>query len=626
MKFFLSSLLAGGICVGTLTASEITTYISNLNSPDYTVRQSARLEMRQTLVDASGAKLRGYEQELIAAIGADRDFATRDWSIRMLELVGNSASVNPLTTLLDDPDPRIRDLALRALSAIPSTSADNALEKAILEVPPSQRAGYVDALAYRGKPRARNELDDLLFNGSSEAALALGKIGSRSSRAALWEAHASANNPNKHDIELALIDAGITDRNRAASLARTGQSPAIRVAAYEQLLKLDSNEAWERLNEILRDSANVNRRVALRMAMQSSLADDVVSLLPNLNTPEQVVVLGSIADRRLSQFENAVLPLLGNVTAEVNEHVIRTLGIVGSDASYQPLLDLYLANPRDRVTSAALARLNAPSVDRKLITAVNGTGSTADRAAALQLLVLRNSDGVLDIVNRLGLPGNDPAIREEAFRGMEVIGNTASVELLLSIVLSDDPDKRQAQGSLKKLSANLAVPDYLWKDFYAPALAAAESDALRRDVLVILDGNSGAEAADYLADLILTGHDLRPDALRALQRWTDISGGDVWLKIERDPNASEREKISARTSIVRLLKSNRVTGNDNQRIDLAKRSILQIPDAEFQQSILDIYSKRIQWGIKGQLLRQFPELVDHPNVLVDVAAFLEKIE
>lgn len=625
MNLKISLILACGLLVGSVAASDISAYIANLNSLDYEIRQSARLDLRQTLVDSSGGKLRAYEKELIAAITSDQDFATRDWSIRMLELVGNSASVKPLSNLLNDRDPRIADLARRALSAITSSAADSALERATVTAPPAQQSGYSDSLAYRGKPRARNELDDLLFYGSSDAALALGKIGSRSSRAALLEAHATADGALKHDIELALLDAGLTDANLASTLTRNGQSPAIRVGAFDQLLQLNRRAAGQVLQEVLRDPTDLNRRVMLRKAIGTELAEDVVALLPNQNSAEQIVILGAIADGKRRQFEDAVLPLLGNVSTDVNDAVIETLGIIGSEASYPPLLNRYLGNPRDRTTEAALARLQAPEVDADLMATVNGSGSLSDRSAALQLLVLRNTDGVADVVNRLGQLGNPAEIRVAAFRGMEVIGNVKSIESLLQSVLSDDPEKRQAQGSLKKLSANLGVPDFLWQELYAPAIKSAESDQLRSDVLAILDGISCKGAADYLEELITKDHDLRTDALRSLQRWTHISGGNVWLAMARNANVGTKDKSSAQTGILRLLKSNRVSGDDQLRVNLAKEAILQFPNAEFQQSIIDLYMGRISRGVATQIRRQFPELVGHADVKVDVSALLKKL-
>jgi len=615
---------ASCLLVTQLTASDITAHLANLNSPDYEARQTARLDLRQTLVNASARDLKALERELIPAISADRDFATRDWSIRMLELVGTRAAVAPLAALLADPDPRIADLARRALSALPSGRADSVLEKAALAAAPADRAAYADALAYRDKPRARNELALMLADGSADAALALGKIASRSSRSALIKAHATADGELKTAIEFALIDAGLNDRNLARTLAASGQTDAIQVAAFEQLIDLDPAAAAEVLTAELADPAHVNRRVMLRMAMASSLNPDVVDLLATLPEADQAVVLGAIADFGLRQFEPEVLALLNNVSASLQPMVVRTLGHIGSDASYQPLLDLYLADDRDREVSAALARLQAPAADASLMTTAAGRGALSERVAALQLLVLRNTDGVTDLLNELGKSSYEPELREAAFQGMEIVGDTGSVDLLLNTILANDAVKRQAQSSLKKLSANLAIADYLWDASYAPAMAATANDDRRRDVLVILDGNSGPASTAYLKQLILTDHPLRADALRTLQRWNDISGGDIWLELVSRDDASQQTIDDAKRGIMRLLTSPRVFRNEASEVMLAKQALLAVPDHEFQTQVLGIFDGRIVWGLRRAILREFPELLNNPSITADVMGILEK--
>lgn len=613
---------ASCLLASSLAASEITAHIANLNSADYEVRQAARLDLRQTLVSASPRALKTLEAELFPAIGPDRDFATRDWSIRMLELIGTSAAVAPLAELLDDKDPRIADLARRALAALPSSRADAVLEKAALGAAPSDRDGYADSLAYRGKPRARAELATLLEAGSNDAALALGKVASRSSRSALGKAHATAEGDQKAAIEFALIDAGINDRKLARFLAESGQSDAIQAAAFGQLLTLDSRAAAEVLAIELADPANLNRRIMLRKAMASSLRTDVADQLADLPEADQAVVLGAIADHGLRQFEPQVLALLNHVSDELQPKIVRTLGHVGSDTSYQPLLDLYLADDRDREVSAALARLQAPSADANLLATATGNGSAAERTAAINLLVLRNTDGVIELVNQLGQTGSEDSIREAAFEGMEIVGDSQSVGILVSVVLSTDAVKRQAQASLKKLSANLAVPDYLWNDFYAPAMASAANDDLRRDILVILDGNSGPAAAAYLQQLILTDHPLRPDALLSLQRWTDISGGDVWLALAASkPTAAELEL--AQRNIIRLLNSNRFSGSHEDTVKLAKAALQQFADPAFQASIVEALAKKRDWQIKVLIQNTFPELLDNPKITADISGLID---
>jgi hypothetical protein len=622
------SLTASCLLASYLSASDITADIAQLNSSDYELRQAARLDLRQTLVSAPPEKLRSLETELFGAIGPDRDFATRDWSIRMLELVGTRASVPALTALLDDPDERIVDLARRALSAIPATAADTALEKAVLAAAPRDQPAFVDALAYRGKPRARNELDDLLAAGSTEAALALGKIGSRSSRAALIDAHESATGAFKEAVELALLDAGLRSRsaekNIAAEMVLQGTSPGIQLAAFGQLLDLDPAAAEEALATELADPSSLLRRGMLRRAMESSLRDGVVSQLPSLPASDQIVVLSAIADFGYTQFEDEVLALLAQAEDSVQPVAITTLGFVGSDASFDPLLARYLQNERDSPVADALARLQAPSFDQNLLATARGDGAAEERIAALRLLVLRNTGGVIDLINDLGRPGNPPALREAAFQGMEVIGTPSSVKLLLATVLADDEVKRQAQGSLKKLSANLAIPDFLWEQAYAPAMAAAAGDEHRRDVIVILDGNSGPAAATYLAGLMLSDHPLRPDALRCLQRWTDISAGPVWLDLLATPTVSAAETTMARAAILRLLRSRRISGSFYDKVALAKSALIQIDDGDYQDQVIACFEGEMDWQIRVQILQQFPELLENPTITADVAGLIDR--
>ncbi len=624
MTFRISFITAGCLLACGVNASSISQRISDLDSSDYEVRQAARLDLRQILVSASSAELRGYEKELIAAIEPDQGFATRDWSIRMLELVGTRAAVKPLATLLDDDDPRIVDLARRALAAIPAGAADTVLEKAIFDISPTAVAGYADALAYRGKPSARNELDDLLAAGSVDAALALGKIASRSSKAALRQAHATAEGEFKVAVELALIDAGISDLDLARTLAMEGQNPAIQAGAFEQLLVIDSDAALKVLSTELTDPNSPNRRVLLRMTMASHLKDEVAAMMGDLPVSDQGVVLGAIADLALNEYEAQVLAFLEAAPTSLEDAAINTLGIIGSDASFEPLLDRYRADNRNRVVASALERLQAPSADANLMATASGDGDIAQRVAALQILALRNSDGTTDLLNQLGRPENDPELRKAAFRGMENAGNTVSIQLLLDSVLTDETDvKWQAQSSLRRLSANLAIADYLWSEFYSSAIASATNDDRRRDVLVILDGASGPSSTAFVREVILSNHPLRPVALRTLQRWTHISAGNLWLEIAAMSQSNVAEVAVAKRGIIRLLTSRRVSGNDSEFVLLAKKSLLTFPDTGFQERVLAAFTGELDWGIRANLKREFPELIDNPAITVDVLGLLE---
>ena len=627
MKTRILFLISLWVATSITWASDVSSLVANLDSTDFEARQSARLELRQTLVDAGFWQRRGMEKELLKVVGPAQSFATRDWAIRMLELVGNSGSVKTLTSLLHDENPHIRDDARRALMAIPSSSATKALERALSAAKPEEEAGFIDALAYRGEARSVRVLTAVLLNGppksASRAALALGKIRGSSAVSALIKKYPSATGVLKRDIELALIDAGLQDKDLAQTLAMSGQTGSIRVAAFERLTALDPPAAQVVLDEVLAKSDFPKRKVMIRKAVSSKIQGDLMARLSSLAEEEQAIVLGAMADQRLSQYESIVLALLPNASVANQPLVVQTLGQIGSDASYQPLFELFLAGGRDREVAAALARLNAPSADAKLLSVAQGPQSIADRISALRLLVLRNTEGVTTLLNGFSELGNEPELRKAAFKGLEVVGNTESLNKLLGYVVEGDPLTFQAQGSLKKLSVSIGVPDYLWTESYEPVLRRAANDEVRGKVIEILDGISGERAAAYLQDLVMTQSPLRTDALKVLSRWTDLSAGEVWLAIEAAPTASDADRAMALSALKRLFSSDRITGDDRARVDLGVKAIQQISTVDFKRAILSSFKGKNPWTTSQQIGMSFPVLLSDPDIAVQVQALIE---
>lgn len=622
-------LLAATLALAPTThASDISAHIGNLDSSDYALRQTARLDLRQTLVDAKTSRQRAYEKELLQHIGTDTPFATRDWNIRMLELIGTKTAVSPLAALLNDPDPRISDNARRTLAAIPSSSAISALAKALASASPAEQPAYIDALAYRGQSGAVRPLTAILKSGdptsAAHAATALAKINGRSARSALKSRHATATGTLKTDIERALIEAGLTDRKLTATLALSGQSPAIRTAAFAQLTTLDRKAATKVLQTALTDPATARRDVLIKAAISSQLRDQIIAQLATLPAADQAVALGAITDQRLTTTEADVLALLASASEAQKPLIIRTLGFIGSDQSYEPLYALYRDDNSDRTVSDALARLKAPSADKTLLQAAKGNGSIDDRVSALRLLVLRNTNGVTPLINQLAQPGHDPALRQAAFRAMEIVGDTKSVDQLLAIVLASDPLKRPAQSSLKKLSFSIGVPDYLWTNHYQPALASAPSNEARQGVLEILDGISGPAAASYVETLILTDHPLRAGALTILTRWSDISAGQVWLALAKK-SSSKADQTAAQNGLKRLISSNRVTGGDANKVKLAAQSLTQITDSEFRTAVLKNYEGKLSRDTNRELHKAFEPLLSDPTLAPRAQAILDKL-
>ncbi|MGJ8651255.1 MAG: HEAT repeat domain-containing protein [Opitutaceae bacterium] len=600
-------------------AADVSGLISKLDTDDYGLRKTARIELRQAITDSAGVDRVAAIEQLHGAISADHSFAVRDWSIRMLELFGGEASTLPLAQLLVDKDVRIRDLARLALQANPSDAATRVLENALSGVPTEEQGAILDALAYRGDVNSVSKVAALLDSESyavaAKAAMALGKIGGKDAEAALMKKTSSASVELKQDIAFALLDAGLSDVPVAKALAVNGQNTAVKLGAFQQLITLDAASAKALLQTAINDDAYPARSLIIRAALTSAMQEEVIDLLPSLDASTQAIFLGVISDLELNQYEPQVLAILERGSAEIKSEAIKTLGVIGSDQSYPALYELYLADSNNSVIKEALIRINAPAADADLLKAASDSSHADAQVAAVKLMTLRNTKGAIDLINQLVAETTNSELKKAAFQSMELIGGKESVDVLLAAVLKNDADTRAAQGSLKKLSVSLASSDGLWTSSFAPALKSAANDEQRKAILAILDGVSCKPAADYLQNLIVTDSSLQADAVRSLSRWSDVSGGDVWLAVMSKSGASEADAAAAVKGISRLVSQRGISGESNEKFDLAAKAINAAPSLEFKQSILDIF-KGMSMNRKTQRAfnQSFKSLASDPEI------------
>jgi HEAT repeat protein len=336
-------------------------------------------------------------------------------------------------------------------------------------------------------------------------------------------------------------------------------------------------------------------------------------------------VFAAIADQNLTQYENVVLALLQSPTASVREAAIRTLGVIGTIQSYEPLYALYLENSNDAVVSEALSRLHMPEADANLLKAAKDRGTPAAQVAAFQLLALRNTDGVTSVANELAQAGNSEEVRKAAFRAMESIGDGESIRVLLNIIVTQDSLMRAAQGSLKKVSNNIGAAEFQWTEYYLPALNSAVSDDARKGVLAILDGVSCEPAAQYLQKLIRTDSPLRSDAIKSLSRWADISAAEVWASIYNSEGLlSDADQAAALRGLKRLFSQDRIAGESRDKVRLAAELIKGASSAKLKEAIVSSYEgRKLDRHTAKELKTSFKPLLDDPDVGLQVQALLK---
>jgi HEAT repeat protein len=629
------SLLNSIVLLLAVSLSQATVLIPRkaLESEDYTLRQETQTRFQIQIANAGETERAQLETALIALLQEESVIdSTRIWAIRTLALYGTDAAVPTLSKLLDDSNDVIHDSARKALVSIPGETSAKVLINALEHQPDASKQPFVEAVADRGLPAAVPLLAPLMDSplpGLANASIqALGSIGGPDARSVLTSRRESCPEGQHTVVELALIQAGLTN-SMARLMATSGSNHSIRAAALQSLIASDPAAAEEVIDAVLASQVSDSRNQLLRTVLYSDFRDSILSKLAGLNSDDQLVVLGAIIDQDLSAYEGDVLKLLVTEDEAVRQAAVFALGFVGGERSLDPLIAIYEADDDDQLVTNALARLRCASLDNRLMDALKSEPDATALVSALRLATLRNPEGLVDQVNQLAGPDYPQMVREAAFRSMESIGNIESVQLLLSTIVQLDAFTRPAQRSLKKLSINMAIPVYQWDKAYKPMLEQTQNPEAVAAILAIIDGVSCEASTEYVKGIIQSDPELRQQALKALVRWRDISAGPVWIELAADPSTSEADMKTAITGMERILSQGFVRGEDEDKVLLAVEAVQSVNDPGFKKTVVGVYdvpAKKLKWGKKRQILESFPELLDDPDIGKLVQSILDRLE
>ncbi|MEM6886449.1 MAG: HEAT repeat domain-containing protein, partial [Verrucomicrobiota bacterium] len=232
-----------------------------LDSQDYSARQQARLDLKAALSEATapGAaadKLESLQNFLIAESGGDLPLPERLYLIRMLELFGNAAAIEPLAELLDAEEVEVQDSAIRALASVPGEEATRVLTDGLKTGNDNQRIKYIKALAYRGSSDSAPKIAESLESENPQVVLsvldALIRIDNANVAPALESAADSAPDELKPVIEAALLDLN-PDGTTVDRLLDSGSNAGVRMAAFQHVLSHDASKAEAHILKVLQD-------------------------------------------------------------------------------------------------------------------------------------------------------------------------------------------------------------------------------------------------------------------------------------------------------------------------------------------------------------------------------------
>ena len=637
-------LLALCICFSSASGFDVTSAIDGLRGEDYAARLESRNGLLEALSAASGpgvpdGKLRGLEASIIAHIDdGGMPLQSRLYLIQLLGLFGSDPAIHAIHPLLGDEDATVRDAARRALVAIPGAKSRALLIDGLKLGPVQDRLAFIDSLVTRGDQDAASAIAGILASEDSvlvaASANALGELGNASAIPALLEARKNAEDPSKPVIEMALLKIGV-GAEIAVDLIRTGCSGAIRAEAFRQLAAIDSKWAALILQAVLEDSSFPGRLLILRAALESgdrAQLKAVAVRLPEAEVEEQVVVVATVGELGLSDFEVPLLRLLPEAEGFLRDAIIEALGLIGGDACFEVLFGLFTEDAKNMRVANALSRIDAVEADRKALAALEGGADTTARIAAIKVLELRNTNGATAQLNSIASGNRDTELENAVFKALETIGDRSSVRVLMDRVLLVDAQSRAAQRSLKRLSLNMGVAEVLWEEIYAPALEAARVDDQRTMILDILDGVACGDSLGYLQPILEDrGSVLRPAALRVLQRWPMHEGfaaADLWLDIIAQADATEEESSKAKRALRKMLAHKDRNFNLRQAELIVKIANSQL-GSEDKLGLLDVYEDPEAHFHKrhhSAVIEQLEALKDDPVLGERIGIILEELE
>ena len=82
----------------------------------------------------------------------------------------------------------------------------------------------------------------------------------------------------------------------------------------------------------------------------------------------------------------------------------------------------------------------------------------------------------------------------------------------------------------------------------------ASSDAVREDLLAILDGAAGSKSLNYLKGLVMDpAHPLHDAGIRSLGRWPNPDAAGIWLELLKKEGAGPEDLEAAVKGLARCV-------------------------------------------------------------------------
>jgi len=394
------------------------------------------------------------------------------------------------------------------------------------------------------------------------------------------------------------------------------------VVAFRRLLDSDSTAAGDVLEIVVRRVSFPERAALLRMVMtrgEGPARTYLVNRLPELDATAQRVVLGAVADLRLTEAEADVLGLAeGGDDEPVRDAIVQALGAIGTERSLDYLVEVYRATPwpAARRVAEAIARIPSEAFDLELLETARSEAG-ADQLAAIRLLTTRYPPETTRTLTEMLATVTDPKVMEALIDGLEEVGDETTVARLIQLVMEHrgSPLQRKMQLALKRVAVGLGRNEALWSEYFKPAIVEAAPDAAA-DLVILLDCVACEPALDFLGAILLdaSAPGLSRAAQGALMRWPTVAAAEVWLAVAHDPDTDPAMRARAQSAILRSITSDAVGGSMEAKCQAALAAYRATDDSDFQDELLAFFAKADRHRDRQAVRDAFGELKDDPKV------------
>lgn len=543
----------------------------------------------------------GNESQLIAVLQSDAPLFDKAKACQRLAVIGTGKCVPVLAGLLADP--KLSHYARTGLEPIPDPAVDDALRKALGQVPGDLRPGVIGSIGMRRDAKAVGDLVSLLGDSDGQvaaaAAWALGRIATPEAVAALKKALAGpdALRPAVGDACLTAADVLIAQGKQADAVAlydamREADLPKhLEVAALTGAIRSRGKDGLPLLAEQLKSDDQDLFRVGLDLAHELSDSGVTEALVAEFSSPKtsgtrKSLILAVLGDRGDRAAVPVVLEAASAAPPDVRLTAVRTLGTLGDAQALPVLLDA--AASEGELADAArdsLARLSGKDVDAALekmlgqrqgpkLVVIETVGRRGIASAVPALLKLADS--------------SDPAVSQAA---TEALGRTVGLEnfkdLLARLVGPKDAEAAAAaKEALRK--ACLRMPD---RDACAAILLDGMKDAppaTRTDLLDLLGVVGGPKALEAVANAAKSSDEALQDAAtRVLGEWMSPDAAPLLLDLAT--SGSEKFRVRALRGYIRIPRQLDVP--DAERIAMCRRALSAATRDDEKRLVLEVLGR-----------------------------------